>query len=167
MLYDWVYECYPATVPCQCFVNRMASVYPLCCTACPESALSPGRGGLWRPGREHFPHCVPSFPSGTICCLSSPRSNRLAASAEWPAAWGSTVHVCMSIRSIVDVCVVGRGGGVLAVVSLTESDRNIHFSQSSCWDVECVLHIFLQCRFFFSLFLYWISFIISYILMYL
>lgn len=28
------------------------------------------RGSPW-PGREHFPHCVPSFPSGTICCLSS------------------------------------------------------------------------------------------------
>lgn len=50
---------------------------------------------LWRPGGEHFPHCVPSFPSGTICCLSSPLCIRLAASAEWPAAWGSTVqHVC-------------------------------------------------------------------------
>lgn len=40
----------------------------------------PGEGGggggfpspsLSRPGREHFPHRVPSFPSGTICCLSS------------------------------------------------------------------------------------------------
>lgn len=29
-----------------------------------------------------FPHCVPSFPSGTICCLSSLCSNQLTAYAE-------------------------------------------------------------------------------------
>lgn len=43
-----------------------------------------------------FPHCVPSFPSGTICCLSSLCSNQLTAYAEWPAAWGCVcVRVCM------------------------------------------------------------------------
>lgn len=66
---------------CSALVHLRTYIQPRRCTTCPGSAPCWGvvRGGL---AGNIFPHCVPSFPSGTICCLSSLCSNRPTASAE-------------------------------------------------------------------------------------